>query len=139
MTKNRAPTMLLMGPTTSDAPPVNGATDPEPVPEPDPDEPVPDGAGAVAVEATALAEPWTARPVAGPHALRTQLRAAEAIAADFAGLHWHAKSQDDLAGLSWSIYSARWDSGCCGSALLLSLGEGNEPEGGDSVEELHDV
>lgn len=43
--------MLLIEPTTSDAPPVKGATDSEPVPEPDPDEPVPDGAGVAAVEA----------------------------------------------------------------------------------------
>lgn len=51
MTKNKAPTMLLIEPTTIDAPPVKGATDPEPVPEPDPAEPVPDGAAVDAPEA----------------------------------------------------------------------------------------
>ena len=39
---------------------------------------------------TALAAPWTLRPVAGPQAERTQGRAAEAMAADWEELHWQA-------------------------------------------------
>ena len=41
---------------------------------------------------TAEAEVWTARPVTGPQPLRTQPKAALLMAADFAGMHWQAKS-----------------------------------------------
>lgn len=50
-------------------------------------------AGAEAAQAqTAEAEAWTARPVTAPQPETTQLRAAEAMAADWDELHWQAKS-----------------------------------------------
>lgn len=48
------------------------------------------GAAVATQSQTALAAPWTLRPVAGPQAERTQPRAAEAMAADWEELHWQA-------------------------------------------------
>jgi len=46
------------------------------------------GGFAEAQEHTALAEDWTSRPVTGPHAPRTQLKAALMMAADADEEHW---------------------------------------------------
>lgn len=54
------------------------------------DEVVEAGTAVATQSQTALAAPWTLRPVAGPQAERTQGRAAEAMAADWEELHWQA-------------------------------------------------